>query len=143
MAADLGDDDDGITGINITPMVDIMLVLLVSFRVTTTTINQVEGMQVDKPDAATGKTLDEIPQSILLVCHTDGTYFVDGDAIENDAQIVERIKTKLAENPDLQGVVQCDEGAQVGKMVHLIDLLRDNGVKKYAIATEKPEQDKG
>jgi biopolymer transport protein ExbD len=143
VAADLGDDDDGITGINITPMVDIMLVLLVIFMVTTTTINQVEGMQVDKPDAATGKTLDEIPQSILLVCHADGSYVVDGDPLDKDEDIIERIKAKLENNSDLQGVVQCDEAAQVGKMVHLIDLLRNNGVKKYAIATEKPEQDKG
>ncbi len=140
MAATLGndDDDDGITGINITPMVDIMLVLLVIFMVTATTINQVEGMQVDKPDAATGKTLEDIPKSILLVCHSDGKYVIDGDEAKDDAAIVKKIKAKLENNPDLQGIVKCDEAANVGAMVHLIDLLRTNGVKKYAIATEKP-----
>ena len=148
MAATLGDDDDddGITGINITPMVDIMLVLLVIFMVTTTTMNQVEGLQVDKPDASTGKTLDEVPKSILLVCRADGSFTVDGDPIDRtqaDREITEKITAKLANNPELQGIVQCDEAANVKDMVHLIDLLRSHGVKKYAIATEKPQQDKG
>lgn len=141
-AADL-DDEEGITAINITPMVDIMLVLLVIFMVTTTTINQIEGMQVDKPDASTGQKVDELPTSILLVCHEDGTIFADGEKKVDDAAVVSYIKKQADQNPDIQGIVQCDEAAQVGKMVHLIDLLRENGVKKYAIATEKPKEDKG
>ena len=48
------------------------------------------------------------------------------------------VTSRVGQNPELQGIVQCDTEAQVGAMVHLIDLLRDNGVKKYAIATEKP-----
>ena len=141
-AADL-DDEEGITSINITPMVDIMLVLLVIFMVTTTTINQIEGMQVDKPDASTGQKVDDLPTSILLVCHEDGTIFADGEKKNDDAAVVSYIKKQAEQNPDIQGIVQCDEAAQVGKMVHLIDLLRENGVKKYAIATEKPKEDKG
>lgn len=139
---DLG-GDDGITSINITPMVDIMLVLLVIFMVTTATIQNIEGMQVDKPDAASGQKVDELPTSILLVCHEDGTVFVDGEKKADDAGIVASIKDKAGQNPDVQGIVQCDTAAEVGNMVHLIDLLRENGVKKYAIATEKPKPEKG
>lgn len=139
---DLG-GDDGITSINITPMVDIMLVLLVIFMVTTATIQNIEGMQVDKPDAASGQKVDELPTSILLVCHEDGTVFVDGEKKADDAAIVASIKSKSDQNPEVQGIVQCDTAAEVGNMVHLIDLLRENGVKKYAIATEKPKKDEG
>ena len=137
------DDDEEITGINITPMVDIILVLLVIFMVTTTTIANVEGMEVDKPDAKTGQSVEDLPKSILLVCHEDGTIMVDGMKMATDAKIIAAIKEKAEGNPDLQGIVSCDEGAQVGKMVHLIDLLRDHGVRKYAIATERPKEDKG
>jgi len=135
------DDGEGINGINVTPLVDIILVLLVIFMVTTTTIQQVEGMEVDKPDAATGQAVENLPMSILLVCHTDGRFVVDGSVMADDASIEKAIRAKAKENPELQGIVQCDEGAKVGNMVHLIDLLRANGVKKYAIATEKPSAD--
>ncbi|MFV8752193.1 ExbD/TolR family protein [Nannocystaceae bacterium ST9] len=146
MAGGALDDDDEITGINITPMVDIILVLLVIFMVTTATINQVEGMQVDKPDAASGQSLGELPQSIVLICRGDGEYAIDGnpvvgaDAAAVDREIVAEIKSRVGQNPELQGIVQCDTEAQVGAMVHLIDLLRDNGVTKYAIATEQPKK---
>jgi biopolymer transport protein ExbD len=133
------DDGDEITGINITPMVDIMLVLLVIFMVTTSTIHKLEGMEIDKPDAASGKALEEGNDKIILTCRADGSTVVDGESAADDNAIKAAIATKLAANAKLQGVVSCDESAQVGKLVHLIDLLRDNGVKRYAIATEKPK----
>ncbi len=138
------DDDDGIVGINITPMVDIILVLLVIFMVTTTTINQIEGMEVDKPDAASGKNLD-LPMSIVLICRGENEFAIDGTPVEGasaaeiDAKISAAIVKVVKKNPDLQGIVQCDTEAQVGAMVHLIDLLRESGVTKYAIATEQPK----
>jgi biopolymer transport protein ExbD len=143
MAGGSFDDDDEITGINITPMVDIILVLLVIFMVTTTTINEIEGMEVDKPDAASGRSVEDLPQSIVLMCRGSDEFAIDGVPVEGtpaeiDAAIAREIKLRVKQNPDLQGIVQCDTKAEVGAMVHLIDLLRDNDVTKYAIATEKP-----
>ena len=133
------DEDDGINAINITPMVDIMLVLLVIFMVTTTTINQMQGMQIDKPDAKTGKSLEDLPKHIIVACRADGVFLVDGDEMKDDAQLIARVKAAVAENSDIQGVLMCDEEARVGGMMHLLDLMRDNGVKKYAVATEPPK----
>ncbi len=143
MAGNGLDDDEEITAINITPMVDIILVLLVIFMVTTTTINEIEGMEVDKPDATSGRNIEDLPQSIVLMCRGSDEYAIDGMPVEGtqaqiDAEIAAAVTSRVGQNPDLQGIVQCDTKAQVGSMVHLIDLLRDNGVKKYAIATEKP-----
>jgi biopolymer transport protein ExbD len=142
------DDDEEITGINITPMVDIILVLLVIFMVTTTTINEIEGMEVDKPDAASGRSVEDLPQSIVLMCRGSDEFAIDGAPVEGtpaeiDAAIGREIQVRVKQNPELQGIVQCDTEAQVGAMVHLIDLLRENGVTKYAIATEKPPAVKG
>ncbi len=140
MAGDANlDDDDGIHSINITPLVDVMLVLLIIFMVTTTKIQESEAMAVDKPDANTGQKLDANKNQILLVCAKDGTITADRKPMPDDPAIKAAITEKLAENRDLQGVIQCDEEAQVRTMVHLIDLLRETGVKKYAIATEKPK----
>lgn len=135
------DEDDEITSINVTPLVDITLVLLIIFMVTTSVISQQEGLEVAKPEAATGKSLDVA--SVLLVCKNDGTVLVDGKAAASDAEITEAITSKLVEDREMQGIVQCDKEAQVGTMVHLIDLLREAGVKKYAIATQKPQASAG
>ena len=137
MAAGGLDDDEEITAINITPMVDIILVLLVIFMVTTTTINEIEGMEVDKPDAASGQSIEDLPQSIVLICRGSDEFAidgvpVDGNQAEIDAKIGAEVEKRVKLNPELQGIVQCDTEAQVGAMVHLIDLLRDNGVTKYA-----------
>jgi biopolymer transport protein ExbD len=131
------DDEEEITSINVTPLVDITLVLLIIFMVTTSVITNTEGLAVDKPEAATGTKLDGA--SILLVCADDGRVTVDGQPVTDDKAIIEAITDKLVEDRQMQGIVQCDEGAQVGKMVHLIDLLREAGVTRYAIATKKPE----
>lgn len=141
MGAGPVDEDDEITSINVTPLVDITLVLLIIFMVTTTVIAKQEGLEVAKPEAATGNTLDNA--SILLVCKNDGSILVDGEKATSDAAITEAITDKLVEDRELQGIVQCDKEAQVGTMVHLIDLMRDAGVKKYAIATKKPEKSSG
>jgi biopolymer transport protein ExbD len=143
------DEDDGINAINVTPLVDVMLVLLVIFMATTTTIQDSEAMRVDKPDAKTGTKLEPNPHQILLMCTKEGAYSIDrvkvteADPAARDKTIKDAISSKVKEDKDLQGVIMCDEGAEVGAMVHLIDLLRDAGVKKYAIATEKPQPKPG
>lgn len=133
------DDDGEISGINVTPLVDIMLVLLIIFMVTTSMITNVdqEGLAVDKPEASSGSTIEGA--SILIQCDPEGKIAVDAKEVSSDEEIKSAIAAKLAEDPDTQGIVQCDEQSNVGQMVRLIDLLRDAGVKKYAIATKKPK----
>jgi biopolymer transport protein ExbD len=133
------DDDGEISGINVTPLVDIMLVLLIIFMVTTSMITNVdqEGLAVDKPEASSGSTIEGA--SILIQCDPEGKIAVDAEEVSSDEEIKSAIAAKLAEDPDTQGIVQCDEQSNVGQMVRLIDLLRDAGVKKYAIATKKPK----
>jgi biopolymer transport protein ExbD len=132
------DDEGEISGINVTPLVDITLVLLIIFMVTTSVITDAEGLGVSKPEAASGNKLDRA--SVILVCDKEGTVLVDREPMSDDDLIVERIATKLVDDPELQGIVHCGDDDTVGNMVHLIDLLRLAGVKKYAIATKQPEQ---
>lgn len=136
MAGAPTEEDDEITGINVTPLVDITLVLLIIFMVTTSVISNTEGLQVDKPDATSSGKIEGKP--LLLECGADGSVMIDKELVVGDAAITDHITSALARERDVQGVVMCDETAQVGQMVHLIDLLRNAGVKKYAIATEAP-----
>lgn len=134
---------EGLTSINITPMVDIILVLLVIFMVTTSAIHQVESMEVNRPDAATGRNTPTDQNQILLTCMTDGTLQVDGDLVSTDEDILAAIARKPAEPSELHGVISCDEEAQIRTLVRLLDVLRKAGVRKYAIATEQPERAQG
>ncbi|MCA9715334.1 MAG: biopolymer transporter ExbD [Myxococcales bacterium] len=146
MAASYDNDDEEITSINVTPLVDVMLVLLIIFMVTTTTIQASEAMNINKPDANTGQTMETNPNQIFLQCAKDGSVFVDRQKIapaDVDKTIKDAIAVKLSDNQELQGVIQCDEEAPVGAMIHLMDLLRESGVKKYAVATEKPKPTDG
>ncbi len=129
------DDDDEITGINVTPLVDITLVLLIIFMVTTSLISNAEGVGISKPESTNTEKLEG--STLVLLCTSDGQVSIDGEVLD-DAGLVEKITDRLAENRELMGVVQCDEAAQVGLLVHLMDLMRDSGVKKQAVATKKP-----
>ena len=140
MAGGSIDDDDGINGINITPMVDIMLVLLVIFMVTTTTINQMQGMKIDKPDAKTGQKIEDLPKHIIVACREDGAVLIDGEEKKGDAAIGEALDLAVKANADIQGVLMCDEKAKVGGMMRLLDLMREHKIKKYAVATEQPPE---
>lgn len=138
------DGEGGLTAINITPMVDIMLVLLVIFMVTTSTLSQLDGLDVNRPDAATGAPIEAaVDREILLTCRPDGTVAVDGAPVTDDAAIQAAIAAKRARNPELSGIIACDEDASVRALVRLLDLLRAAGVHRYAIATESPQGTQG
>ncbi len=131
------EQDDEITSINVTPLVDIVLVLLIIFMVTTRLITNQEALGISKPEAATGRTVDAA--SVLVSCQADGTISLDDVVYREDAALKAAIAARVSGDATLQGVVQCDEKASVGTMVHLIDILREAGVKKYAIATRQPK----
>jgi biopolymer transport protein ExbD len=90
-------------------------------------------LPIDAPRAL--RSGEELPRMVSLRCAGHGRVIVDGlEMDEARARVV--IATALAESPDLQGVVQCRSEAPTGEMLALIDLLRDVGVRKYALATE-------
>jgi biopolymer transport protein ExbD len=137
-------DGQPVSGINVTPMVDIMLVLLVIFMVTTSTLSQLDGLDVNRPDAATGAPIEaSADREILLTCRPDGTVAVDGQLVADDAAIRTAIEAKRARNPELSGIIACDEDASVRALVRLLDLLRAAGIHRYAIATESPSGQPG
>ncbi len=144
-----GDDDDGITGINVTPLVDIMLVLLIIFMVASSYIVQ-NSIEVELPKAATGgETLDT---TLSVVIKPDGTLFLNGEPTDeaNLAEVCKRAAAKSAAEkaaakpggpkPDEpQAIIAADKNVSHGRVVRIIDLVRQNGVIKFAINID-PEQ---
>ena len=128
------DDDAGrmITEINVTPLVDITLVLLIIFMVTTTYIVN-PSIKVDLPKAVTGS--DQTRTTLALTLTKDGQLYLNGD-LSDETQVVKQITTELPKNPDLQAIIAADKVVPHGSVVHLIDLVKRAGVRKFAINVE-------
>jgi len=133
-ASKFEDDDSGrmITEINVTPLVDITLVLLIIFMVTTTYIVN-PSIKVDLPKAATGS--DQTRTTLALTLTKDSQLFLNGD-LADEAKVIQQIATELPKNPDLQAIIAADKVVPHGSVVHLIDLVKRAGVRKFAINVE-------
>jgi biopolymer transport protein ExbD len=123
------DADEGITGINVTPLVDITLVLLIIFMVTTKIVlNQT--VPLDLPKAATGTSDVQIVFSIVLVA--DGRVMVDGKLVPNDDAILALARDAQAQHADMRAVIKADSAVTHGRVIHVLDLLKQAHVSKIA-----------
>jgi biopolymer transport protein ExbD len=121
-----------IVGINVTPMVDIVLVLLVIMMVSATYIVS-QSMQVDLPKTATS---DDTVASLAAVTLTkDRKTFYNGEAV-SEAQLKEKLAAAYKSNADLNLIVSADQDAYHGSVVHVIDLAKVIGINKFAINVE-------
>jgi len=129
-------DGKAITSINITPMVDIILVLLIIFMVTSSAMSAAEAIEVDKPAAATGTSSSESSQTLVITCDVDGSFYAGAESLADGAAVTSYARSVVAENGPTQAIIRCDRAASVNTLVTIIDALRLAGVKKYAISTE-------
>ena len=127
-------DDDEITGINVTPLVDVMLVLLIIFMVTANYINQ-KSIEVKLPKAETGASNSE-SKNIAFTLDQSGALFIDGTTSSwDDAGL--KIKAALAKSgPGLQAIITADTRTSHGDVVKLIDTVRKNGINDFALNVE-------
>lgn len=133
--------DDAITGINVTPLVDITLVLLIIFMVTTKIVlNQT--LPLDLPKAATGTSDVQTIFSILL--SADGRTVVDSNQITSDEAILPLARTAQSAHPELRAVIKADSAVTHGRVIHVLDLLKQAHVGKIAFgvtpAPASPQQ---
>jgi biopolymer transport protein ExbD len=126
----------GIVGINVTPMVDVMLVLLVIMMVSATYIVS-RALKVELPKSASS---DESSQSPLTVAITkDHGYFVNQEPVAGDAALVPIFQKACASGSCPSLVVSADASAMHGWVVHVVDLAKQQGVTKFAINVQAGE----
>ena len=126
-----GDDDPGpmIVNINVTPLVDITLVLLIIFMVTASYIVS-PSIRIDLPKAQSGT--EQQRTSLGLTLTRAGALYLNG-APSNDDAVIRFIAGALPRNPDLQAVIAADRSVPHGNVVHLIDVVKRAGVHRFAI----------
>jgi biopolymer transport protein ExbD len=126
-------DEEGINGINVTPLVDITLVLLIVFIVTAKLITG-QSIPVDLPKAASANTTQTM---FTVTIDPQGHVFADGQAAKDDAELRERARRALAQNPELRTVIQASARASHGTVMHVVDEVREVGIAKMAFAVDR------
>jgi biopolymer transport protein ExbD len=137
MAVQLPGDDEGGSGIvaeiNITPLTDVFLVLLIIFMVTSSVIANT-GKKVDLPSAQeAGKTP---PKAVNVTISTDGTIQVDGDVVKREA-LQAAIKAALEVATDKVVILRGDKEIVYGEAVFVLDQAQIAGAEGFALATTK------
>jgi biopolymer transport protein ExbD len=128
------DDDDAITDINVTPFVDVVLVLLVVFMVVAKLI-VARGVEIDKPKAATG---GEVQSTLRVSVNAGGDLFVNGDKFGDDATAVARIKQIAASTDKPKAIIAGDRKTAYGGVMRAIDLVQQAGITAIALENERP-----
>ncbi|WP_339799510.1 biopolymer transporter ExbD [uncultured Marinobacter sp.] len=136
--ASMDDDEmDGpVDGINITPLVDVLMVVLVMFILTATA--QIAGIKVDLPKASASVSLSESKTKAISV-NNDGHVFLDAYPVTL-AELEDRLRTEKAMNPGFPVIVRGDAMVQYQKVVQVLDILRRLDLSQVGLVTGKPPQ---
>ena len=132
--ASSGDDDDLITDINVTPLVDVILVLLIILMVTATAIVS-KTIPMELPKAATG---EQTPATLAVSIDQAGQVFLDTIPVTSEEL---RLKVRAARetDPEIRAVIAADGRIPHANVVTVIDILRQEQVTKFAINV-RPEE---
>ena len=118
-----------ISGINVTPLVDVVLVLLIILMVSANYIVS-RSLKVDLPKTAASDGSPDKPSAITL---TKEGKLLWNDAPVTEAQLTDELKGLAAKDPELTVVVSADKEVQHGTVVHVLDVAKLAGVVKFAI----------
>ena len=137
MAFDQGSSsDNAIAQINVTPLVDVMLVLLVIFMVTAPILQQ--GVAVDVPKVAAGPLTGEEEQLVVNVAKGGKLYLNDTELAPAD--LATKLGAIARARPDRQVYVRADQTVPYGEVMSVIGSIRDAGLARVGLVTEPPAE---
>jgi biopolymer transport protein TolR len=131
-----GNESSGgaISDINVTPLVDVMLVLLVIFMVTAPILQS--GVAVDLPPAASAQ-LGQQSDDLVVSIDAKGTFYVGDDEVD-DGELEQRLQAAAAESSDRRVFVRADAGVEYGRVMMVLDAIRRAGLPRVGLATRPP-----
>jgi biopolymer transport protein ExbD len=123
----------GIVGINVTPLVDVVLVLLIIMMVSATYIVS-QALKVELPRTATAD--ETVNRTFVVTVKKDGTYRFNEDDVTRDV-LASKLKEAGSAAKDTNLVISADKAATHGNVVEVIDLAKQAGITKFAINVER------
>lgn len=134
MGAKAGGDSETISEINMVPLIDIILVVLIIFMVTAPALIK-PSVEVNLPEAASG---DETTPSLLNIALTaDGQVLLNNEEVDED-ETKRLSKDEVERNPEVQAVIIADRDLPYGQVIKVLDWVKSAGVKNFAVTTDKP-----
>jgi len=126
--------------INVTPMADIMIVLLIIFMVITPMLQK--GVDVVLPKAGNTKERKDEPKTITVAIRADGTTFLGSTKLDNQADLVPQLKERLEDVPEGQRLLflKADSGLAYSEVMKVMDLAREAGIEEVALIAENKVQ---
>lgn len=128
-----GDHDEPMADINIVPFVDIILVVLIIFMITTPFIVK-PSININLPKAASGQ--DTTPSPLTVTIAADGSALLNG-RVATDEEISSFAKVAIEKKPETQAIISADKDVPHGRVITIIDLVKSAGVSKFAITIDK------
>jgi biopolymer transport protein TolR len=129
-----GSGNDSISQINVTPLVDVMLVLLIIFMVTAPILQQ--GVPVDLPKVSAGPLAGQEEQLVVNVAK-GGQFYLNDTPMTAD-QLTAKLRAIAAARPDRQLYVRADQSVPYGQVMEVMGAVRDAGLVKVGLVTEPP-----
>lgn len=133
MAKPGSDSDEPISDINIVPFVDIILVVLIIFMVTTPIIMR-PSININLPKAASGD--ESKPTQLNIAVSAQGIIQLNGTGVD-EAGLGAQVTNIFNQNPEVQAIIAADKDVSHGKVMSIIDAVKSAGVTKFAISIDK------
>ena len=130
-----GDPYDHLADINVTPLVDVMLVLLIIFMVTAPMLHQ--GVSVALPKTATTNLPSGIEDPLILSITRDGGYYINETAVARGL-LRDRLNSFLRGRKDRTVFLKADRALSYGTVVETLDILNRMGIESLGMITETP-----
>ena len=125
-----------ISGINVTPLVDIMLVLLIVFMVTTTIVVS-PAVPLDLPRASHSEQVQVV---LSVVVPAAGPTLVNGTPAQDDATFARLAREAFARAPDVRAVINADGAVAHRRVIHTLDLVKSAGIARVAFGALPPDE---
>ena len=131
------DESDESAGPNMTPMIDVVFLLLIFFMVTTTFIQLEKEMDIELPEAASGDSGSDVLKEIVINLYPGGGIKVEGKdyALDDLATLLRRAASI---NPDQEVLIRGDGKAVVNELVQVMDICQSSSIVNMSIAATDP-----
>jgi biopolymer transport protein ExbD len=136
----VGKKGGAMADINVTPMADIMIVLLIIFMVITPMLQK--GVDVKLPTAGNSKERKDEPKSITVAIRKDAVVYLGSAKIENRADLIPQLKERLEDVPEGAKMIflKADRELDYSEVMKVMDLCREAGVEEVALIADRRVQ---
>jgi biopolymer transport protein TolR len=137
MSMAVGKKGGAMADINVTPMADIMIVLLIIFMVITPMLQK--GVDVKLPVAANSKERKDEPKSITVAIRKDAVVYLGSTKLDNRSELIPKLKERLEDVPEGARLIflKADRELAYSEVMKVMDLCREAGVEEVALIADK------